>query len=352
MPFSRSSTRSSARGDEGSPWLGEIDAPSAGNCSGARPVAASDLDRLLLAVGRIESRTVRSGTHRTLRDSEFRVFSQFGEDGIIQYLISRVPIEHDTFVEFGVGDYRESNTRFLLCNDNWRGLILDSGTSHVDFIRTNPIGWRHTIDALSVFVTRENINEAIAGAGITGDIGLLSVDIDGNDYWVLDAIDVVSPRILIVEYNSTFGPDAAVSVPYDPKFDRMNADSSNLYWGASLAAMCLAAHRKGLAFVGSNSAGNNAFFVREDILGDVPALTSNEGWVDARFRDSREFRWKHVVFEPAIRTHRSDRIPTSHQGRKRARRDRPGVCRDDGLGVVPGVSETGVQAVIRLASQP
>jgi hypothetical protein len=117
---------------------------------------------------------------------------------------------------------------------------------------------------------------------------LLSIDIDGNDYWVLDAIDVVSPRILVAEYNSTFGPDAAVSVPYDPKFRRTKAHHSNLYWGASLAALCLAAGRKQLAFVGSNSAGNNAFFVRRDVLGDLATLTPQEGWVDARFRESRD----------------------------------------------------------------
>jgi hypothetical protein len=256
---------------------------------GGAPVNLSpDLEHLRLALGRHESRIVKSKHYERLRDAEFRVFSQFGEDGIIQYLISKVPIEHDVFVEFGVEDYSESNTRFLLCNDNWRGLILDGGISHITFIGSNDLGWRHTIDAQSVFVTRDNINETIAAAGISGDIGVLSVDIDGNDYWVLDAITVVSPRILIAEYNSTFGPDAAVSVPYDPEFDRTKAHYSNLYWGASLAALCLAADRKGLAFVGSNSAGNNAFFVRRDLLGDLRPLTPQEGWVDARFRESRD----------------------------------------------------------------
>lgn len=249
---------------------------------------SADMERLQMAMGRHESRIVKSGCYERLRDAEFRVYSQFGEDGIIQYLIGRVPIEHDVFVEFGVEDYRESNTRFLLCNDNWRGLILDGGTRHIDFVQSNPLGWRHNIDARSVFVTRDNINGTLAEAEISGDIGLLSIDIDGNDYWVLDAIDVISPRILIVEYNSTFGPDAAVTVPYDPRFDRTKAHYSNLYWGASLAALCLAAGRKSLAFVGSNSAGNNAFFVRRDVLGDISTLTPREGWVDSRFRDSRD----------------------------------------------------------------
>lgn len=248
----------------------------------------ADIDRLQLAVGRLESRHVKSVHYDRISDAEFRVYSQFGEDGIIQYLIGRVPIEHDVFVEFGVEDYRESNTRFLLCNDNWRGLILDGGTAHIDFVRRNPLGWRHSIDARSVFITRDNINQTITEAGITGDIGLLSIDLDGNDYWVLESIDVVRPRILIAEYNSTFGPDAAVSVPYETGFDRTKAHHSNLYWGASLTALCLAAEKKGLEFVGSNSVGNNAFFVRRDLLGELSPLTPQQGWVDARFRDSRD----------------------------------------------------------------
>jgi hypothetical protein len=269
---------------------GEIRKPRAIHAHAPGP--RTEIERLLLAVGHLESRAVRSEHIRRLADAEFRVFSQFGEDGIIQYLISRVPIEHDIFVEFGVEDYRESNTRFLLCNDSWRGLILDSGTAHIDFVRSNPLGWRHSIDARSLFITRDNINQAIAEAGITGDIGLLSIDIDGNDYWVLEAIDVVQPRILVVEYNSTFGPTAAVTVPYDPVFDRTRAHPSNLYWGASLTALCLVASRKGLAFVGGTSAGNNAFFVRRDVLGELTPMTPEEGWVDARIRESRDSEGK------------------------------------------------------------
>jgi hypothetical protein len=246
-----------------------------------------ELDQVRFAIGQLHSRMVRGARFDRLRDAEFRVFSQFGEDGIIQYLLGQVPVANDVFVEFGVQDYRESNTRFLLMNDNWRGLILDGGTEHVAFVRSDPIGWRHTIDARRAFVTRENINSLLETAGVTGDIGLLSIDIDGNDYWVLDAIEVVQPRILIVEYNSTFGPDAAVSVPYDPAFDRMKAHSSGLYWGASLSALTLAAERKGLALVGSNSAGNNAFFVRREVLGSVSPVAPRDAWVDARFRESR-----------------------------------------------------------------
>src|SRR5579859_7257876 len=82
----------------------------------------------LFGIGQMYVRLARHFPPASLQEAEFRVFSQWGEDGIIQYLLSKVAIAHDTFVEFGVGNYRESNTRFLLTNNNWRGLIIDGGT--------------------------------------------------------------------------------------------------------------------------------------------------------------------------------------------------------------------------------
>jgi hypothetical protein len=248
----------------------------------------AEVERLRLAIGRMESRRVREATLQNIQQAEFQVFSQWGEDGIIQYLLGKVAIENSVFVEFGVQDYSESNTRFLLCNDNWAGLIIDSGTDHQRFVRERNLAWKHTIDAVSSFVTRENINALIGGAGIQGDIGLLSIDIDGNDYWLMEAIEVISPRIVIVEYNSHFGPDHAITIPYSPLFDRRTAHDSMLYWGASLPALCHLAKRKGYALVGSNSAGSNAFFVRTDVLGPLRALSPREGFVMSRFRESRD----------------------------------------------------------------
>ena len=108
---------------------------------------------------------------------------------------------------------------------------------------------------MTAFIDRDNINRLIGGAGIEGDIGILSIDLDGNDLWILEAIDVVSPRILILEYNATFGPEAAVTVPYDPSFVRGEKHSSNLYWGASLAALTRTANAKGFSLVGSQPRG-------------------------------------------------------------------------------------------------
>jgi hypothetical protein len=246
-----------------------------------------DLDTLRAQLGGLESRAVAALPSDRLRDAEFTVFSQFGEDGILQFLVQRVPIEHDVFVEFGVEDYHESNTRFLLVHDNWRGLIIDGGTTHHDFLGSTGLRWRHHIDAVTAFIDRDNINDLIRAAGIEGDVGLLSVDIDGNDYWVLERIDVVSPRILITEYNSVFGPQAAVTMPYDAGFVRSKAHPSWLYWGASLGALAHLANRQGYALVGGNRAGNNAFFVRRDVLGDIPEVPVAGAWVPSRFRESR-----------------------------------------------------------------
>jgi hypothetical protein len=225
---------------------------------------------------------------RDIREAEFRVFSQWGEDGIIQYLISRVTIDRPIFVEFGVESYRESNTRFLLENDHWEGLILDGGTAHLDFLDQGELRWRYTIEARSAFLTVDNINEVIRDGGVEGDIGLLSVDVDGNDYWLLKAIDVVSPRILIVEYNSLFGADATVTVPYRSDFDRRKAHWSSLYYGASLGALDNLARSKGYCLVGCNRAGVNAFFVRSDVVGDLPVLTPESAYVRSRHRESRD----------------------------------------------------------------
>lgn len=224
---------------------------------------------------------------KTIRDAEFKVFSQFGEDGIIQYLVRKLAPVPKSFIEFGVEDYRESNTRFLLLHDNWRGLIIDGSDSAIESVRRSALYWRHDLTAVSRFVDRDNINSLISQGGLAGEIGLLSVDLDGNDYWVWERITVVDPAIVIVEYNSLFGPDRAVTIPYEPGFVRTKAHLSDLYWGASLKALCGLADKKGYIFVGSNSAGNNAFFVRKDRSSDLRALSAAEGYVSSMFRESK-----------------------------------------------------------------
>lgn len=241
-----------------------------------------------LALGRIEKRQLAALSTKEFNEHEFQVHSQWGEDGLIQYLIAKVAIEHPIFIEFGVEKYTESNTRFLLINNNWSGLVIDGSEEDIEYIKHDPIFWRHNLKAECAFIDKENINSLIQRNGISGDIGLLSVDIDGNDYWVWEAINSVSPRIVICEYNSLWGPTASVTVPYSATFIRSKAHHSNLYYGASITAITKLADSKGYSLVGSTKAGNDIFFVRNDLLQNLTIRTPKEAWVESQFRESRD----------------------------------------------------------------
>lgn len=252
--------------------------------------------RIQEALGRIEARQTAGAA--TLRQSEFRVFSQWGEDGIIQRLVREVPIPQRLFVEFGVESYLEANTRFLLTNDQWAGLVMDGAAENIALIKEDPIYWAANLKAHCAFITRENINDLLRENGIKGDIGLLSVDVDGNDYWIWSAIEAISPRIVICEYNSLWGPQEAVTVPYDAGFERGNAHFSNVYFGASIAALDHLSRQKGYTLVGSNAAGCNAFFVRNDVRGSLEALEPAAAYREAAFREARDAQG-HLTFDDA-----------------------------------------------------
>jgi hypothetical protein len=159
-------------------------------------------------------------------------------------------------------------------------------------LKARDMYWRHDLTALCRWIDRDNINAILQESGFLGPIGILSIDIDGNDYWVWQRIEVVRPVIVIAEYNSVFGARQAVTVPYDPVFNRTKAHYSNLYWGASLSALASLARSKDYAFVGSNLAGNNAYFVHESYLGrgGIVAVAAERGYVESRFRESRDER--------------------------------------------------------------
>ncbi|MCV0371353.1 hypothetical protein [Filomicrobium sp.] len=247
------------------------------------------LERSLFLNGQIAAMQVRQREQiKTLADVEFRVTSQWGEDGIIEWLCHKLPNIDRSFVEFGVENFGEANTRFLLQNRGWRGLVLDGNSAHMDYVRSEAIHWKHDLVAESAFITAENINDLITRNGFAGELGILSVDIDGNDYWVLKAIASVNPAILIAEINGVLGDHHSITVPYDPSFRRLSAHHSGQYFGASIKAMISLAEERGYAFVGTNSTGVNAFFVRSDLAGPVlSSIETIKAW-PARHRDSRD----------------------------------------------------------------
>ena len=228
---------------------------------------------------------LRPAVPRALSDMEFKVFSQFGEDGILSWLTRGFSLEHRTFVEIGVGSYAEANTRYLASRSRnpWRGFIFDCEPDHLDFGR-HPESWKWSVFPVQATVRPDNVNELLGAAGVSSEIGLLSLDIDGIDYWVWDALSATSPRIFVAEYNYVFGPSAAVTVPKAQSFDIRSAHSSRLYFGTSLQAMVSLSKSRGYTFVGATSAGVNAFFVRNDLLAEVwPGFSGTS--VQAEWRD-------------------------------------------------------------------
>lgn len=173
----------------------------------------------------------------SLHEVEFRVYSQFGDDGIIQWLVARLPLLPKRFIEFGVEDYSESNTRFLVVSRNWSGLVMDGSPGNIARLRARKWFWRYGLTALANFVTCENVDALIAGWAGSEPVGLLHIDVDGNDYWLWDAMKCISPSIVIMEFNAVFGKDRAITVPYAPDFHRFAAHYSGQYAGASLAAL-------------------------------------------------------------------------------------------------------------------
>ncbi len=222
-----------------------------------------------------------------IQQAEFRAFSQFGDDGIISFLVDYLDIKEKVFIEFGVENYLESNTRLLLINNNWSGLVMDGSDKHVDFIKKDGIYWKYELAAVAAFITKENINSLISDAGLAGKVGLLHIDIDGNDYWVWKEINNINPPLVVVEYNSVFGSANPWTVPYDAAFYRKTYHPSNLCYGSSLLSLCDLAEDKGYHFIGCNSNGNNAYFVRKDVAKNLKPLTAQQGYVQSKFRESR-----------------------------------------------------------------
>jgi hypothetical protein len=192
----------------------------------------------------------------------FKVYSQNDEDGIIQEIFRRIGATSKTFVEFGASDGLENNTIYLLMQ-GWSGLWIDGDPKQMKKLKqtyARAIA-RNQLHAECACITKDNIN-ALIGKCYSGEVDLLSIDIDGNDYHVWQNIDCINPRVVIAEYNAKFPPPMVFIMEY----------SENHWWdgsdkmGMSLQAAANLANEKGYQLVGTNITGTNAFFVRKDII--------------------------------------------------------------------------------------
>ncbi len=210
-----------------------------------------------------------------LGDSGFRIFSQFEEDGLLLYLAAVLELENRIFLDIGASDGVNSNCANLALNLGWHGLFLEGDEEK---IRAGEAFYRHHKDTVlfpptfvHAFIKAENINMLVAEGGLSGDIGICSIDIDGNDCWVWQALDVVSPAVVMIETHIEFGM-RNIAVPYDPEYCYPGRHPD--YHGASPVAMCSLASKKGYRLVGANRYGFNLIFVRNEMFPErIPEVT-------------------------------------------------------------------------------
>jgi hypothetical protein len=203
-----------------------------------------------------------------LNDVEFQNYSQNREDGILLFLFSILGTTNKRCVEICAGDGMECNSANLIVNHNWDGLLFDGSEENVAngnaYYASRKDGMQYYQPRfVKAWITAENINDLIRVQGFEGEIDLLSLDIDGIDYWIWNAIECVQPRVVVLEYNSGLGSTRSVTIPNKPDF--VYDWNEPYYGGASLPAFVKLGRKKGYRLIGAEKAGVNAFFVRSDL---------------------------------------------------------------------------------------
>ena len=225
-----------------------------------------------------------------LWDFEFKVFSQWGEDGIINHILQVLNLAKPNCLEIGIEDFTECNTRFLAAYRNANLFLVDSSEKALTVISNLELRWKSILEFEKNYITTDNINEVIERASnVVGTLDVFSLDIDGVDYWILKAMENLTFKLVIVEYNSIFGPEIKVTVPYKDTFDRKNEHYTYQFYGASISAFIELMEAKGYIFIGTNRANTNAFFVPAKYSSNFEHLIIREKlfYTRANVRESR-----------------------------------------------------------------
>lgn len=241
----------------------------------------------------LASSAIRSD-FKDLWDAEVKVFSQWGEDGILNYLLDLLDISKPRILEIGVGDFSECNSRFSIVYRGASAVLVDFHSGLLDGIEKSNLRWKSHIFGINKKISLDNCNEIFTEANrLIGQIDVLSLDIDSIDYWILKNFDSLdSLQIIIVEYNSLFGSKEPITVPYHENFDRFKMNFSGQYYGASIQAWINLLDKRGFSLIGTNRICNNAFFIRKEKLScfkniRIPNRNELEKFVDWRCRDAR-----------------------------------------------------------------
>ena len=245
-------------------------------------------------IGLLTSHAMSARKHsmKDLWDAEFRVFSQFGEDGIVDLLLDELQISKPRIMEIGAGDFSECNSRFALHKRNCSAYLVDMREDLQRGLQESEIRWKASVAVEIAKIDEKNIKDIESRASkFLKYIDVISLDIDGIDFWIAQHINWNGIKIAIVEYNPVFGAKLAVSVPKDTFSSRFEHHYSGLVYGASLLAWIEFFASKDMRFVGTNRAGNNAFFVSSSLAGNLPFrlpdMSQLDAYVDWQIRDSR-----------------------------------------------------------------
>ncbi|HLX63940.1 MAG TPA: hypothetical protein VKX17_21895 [Planctomycetota bacterium] len=199
------------------------------------------------------------------------VHSMQGEDGHILHILREIGVTNRTFVEIGIQNGLECNTANLTLNFGWGGVLIEGNPDDAALARRNYACFPN-VTVKQAFVTKENVAALLKETNANLQADVFSLDIDGNDYWIWEALADFKPRLVVAEYNAAFGPERAVTIPYQADFC-VGKGKPRLYFGASLAALTKLAKRKGYVLVGCADLGPNAFFVRFDAMKGALAET-------------------------------------------------------------------------------
>ena len=228
-----------------------------------------------------------------LEQSECKIFSQNGEDGILDYIITVLKIERPNFIEIGVGSYVEANTRFIYERFSPKGVIIDIEKNLKNKVFSNINPWKGDLRVIEEKVTTENIN-IILSKNCDFDVDIFSLDIDSTDYWILDKLKSNISKIFVAEYNAVFGSKLEVTTPNIKNFNREEYHYSHLCFGMSLRALINIMVKKNYYFIGTNSVKNNAFFVSNDYPIDQYfknlKIREIDYYVDTNIRESRNIK--------------------------------------------------------------
>jgi len=233
-----------------------------------------------------------------LEDVGFRVFSQNDEDGILLYIFSLIGTFNKRAVEICAGSGVTCNTANLIINHGWDALLFDGNETAIksgqDFYNRCKDTYIFPPKLIHAWIEMENVNALIRNHGFEGEIDLLSLDVDGVDYWIWKAISCILPRVVVLEYQDIWGPEKSVTVPYKRDFKRF--DTHPDYCGASLQAFVKLGREKGYRLVGCNRYGFNAFFIRSSIGEEIfPEIPPHECFKHPKVRHGIETRLPQVA---------------------------------------------------------